>query len=459
MSNQNNFYNTTLGELVSKEKKSIISGPFGSNIGKRFFQKSGVPVIRGNNLSKGENKFNDSGFVFLTEEKANELNCFATIDDVIFTAVGTIGQVGIIEKDLNFDQYVISNKQFRVRFDKSKILPLYAYYWYSSKWIQKLIEQRNVGSTVPLINLGVAKGLPIKLPVSLNKQLQTVKILNDIYAKIELNNKINAELEGMAKLIYDYWFVQFNYPDKNGKPYKSSGGKMVFNEELKRAIPEGWEVGTFKDYSKSKGGFAFKSTWWSEKGIPVIKIKDINEDYTLNISALSFVSEDKFENAKSYQAFPGDVVIAMTGATVGKYGVVPELDKPLLVNQRVGTFDLGPSPIEKLPYLINSLNQKYFRENVFMLATGAAQPNISNTQIDNIPLIKPAKEYITKYNKDFQPLYERILGNQKQNQQLSSLRDWLLPMLMNGQVTVKGAYDKLEEVELGVAAEGEGEYK
>src|SRR5690606_9747209 len=183
--------------------------------------------------------------------------------------------------------------------------------------------------------------------------------------------------------LYDYWFVQFDFPydfekgkpDINGKPYKSSGGKMVYNEELKREIPEGWEVGTIGEYCESTGGFAFKSSSWSEKGLSVVKIKDIQENYTIDLGDLSMSNMNKQEIDNKFLANPGDILIAMTGATIGKYAIVPYTDEPLYVNQRVGYFDLGDKPTFKLPFLINSLNQKYFREMIFRLATGAAQPN------------------------------------------------------------------------------------
>jgi len=240
----------------------------------------------------------------------------------------------------------------------------------------------------------------------------------------------------MAKTLYDYWFVQFDFPDATGKPYKTSGGKMVWNEELKREVPEGWEDGCFGDYAKLKGGFAFKSSWWQDEGLPVIKIKDINEDYTLSVETCSYVGEDKYTIAKNYEAFLGDVVIALTGATVGKYGIVTHSKKPILINQRVGLFKLGEKPLNKLPYLINSLNQEYFRKTVFVLASGAAQPNISTDQIDEIPLVIPQKVILDNFNKICSPFYEKILKNQIENQKLTELRDWLLPMLMNGQVQV-----------------------
>ena len=241
----------------------------------------------------------------------------------------------------------------------------------------------------------------------------------------------------MAKTLYDYWFVQFDFPDENGKPYKSSGGKMVWNEVLKREIPIGWELKIIGDYCKSRGGFAFKSSWWTTFGESVIKIKDIQENCTLNLSDLSLVNLEGKNIDDKFKAKAGDIVIAMTGATVGKYAIVPNTNKQLYVNQRVGYFDLGLSPTIRLPYLINSLNQKYFREAIFTLASGAAQPNISNEQINSIQLLMPTNQLIENFNSQLKSSYDKILNNQNENQQLSSLRDWLLPMLMNGQVKVE----------------------
>lgn len=313
-------------------------------------------------------------------------------------------------------------------------------YWFNTNQAKIYFENNAGGSgqrcTLPI---DIIKGIPIKLP-DLPTQQKIASVLSALDDKIELNNRINAELEAMAKTLYDYWFVQFDFPivTSSGveKPYKSSGGKMVYNETLKREIPEGWEVKTIGDYCKSSGGFAFKSSWWTDNGMPVVKIKDIQEDYTINLDDLAFVDISDKNVDDKFKAKPGDVLIAMTGATVGKYAIVPYTEKPLYVNQRVGYFNLGIKPEKKLPFLINSLNQKYFRESVFTLASGAAQPNISNEQINNIQLLLPSKEIIELYNKVFEPYYSKILLNQKQNQELSALRDWLLPMLMNGQVKV-----------------------
>jgi type I restriction enzyme S subunit len=329
------------------------------------------------------------------------------------------------------------------------------YIYYAIKNNYKVLRNAATGSTaLPLLNKTDFDFLEFPIHKEKDYQKKISSVLSPIDTKIELNNSINRELEAMAKTLYDYWFVQFDFPNEQGKPYKSSGGKMVYNAELKREIPEGWEVGCIGDYCLSTGGFAFKSSWWTNKGVSVIKIKDIQEDYTIDISNLAKVELIDKKIDDKFKAKPGDILIAMTGATVGKYGIVPITDYPIYVNQRVGYFNLGKEPTEKLPYLINSLNQSYFREVIFSLASGAAQPNISNEQINKISLVNPEKTIVNNYNLRFAPFYKTILNNQRQNQQLSELRDWLLPMLMNGQVTLKEA-----EETLSMAAEPGGEYK
>lgn len=138
------WIHTTLNDICRSDKGAIISGPFGSNISSKFFVLDGVPVIRGNNLSLSLDKFYDDDFVFVTEEKADELNCYAEEGDLIFTAAGTIGQVGILEAPLKYKKYVISNKQLRARIDTRKVDLLYAYYWFASAWMQNYFIRKGI---------------------------------------------------------------------------------------------------------------------------------------------------------------------------------------------------------------------------------------------------------------------------------------------------------------------------
>ena len=274
------------------------------------------------------------------------------------------------------------------------------------------------------------KSIKIK-KIAIETQRSIATVLSTIESKMAANRAINHYLEAMAKQLYDYWFVQFDFPDENGKPYKSSGGRMVWNEKLKREIPLGWDSMTIGDYAPCKGGYAFKSSSFCEEGIPVIKIGNIQEDYTLNMSDSQCIFD--FTNV-SYFAHRYDLVIAMTGATIGKFAVS---QREYLINQRVGRFDLGNNPISKLGYLLNSLKQDYFREQIFQISGGCAQPNISSDQIDSIIILKPDNSLLNEFNERCESLISQQSELLLQTEHLITLRNEILPLLMNGQIGVK----------------------
>lgn len=192
----------TLEDIKAAAKGAIVSGPFGSNIGKRFFVDNGVPVIRGNNLTKGRARFVDDGFVFVTEQKALELvSCTALPDDLVFTAAGTIGQVGIIPHDSRYSKYIISNKQLRARVDPTKAHPLYLFYWFCQDRMQRLVLQRQRGTSIPVINLGILRSLPIALP-PLAEQREIAEILSIVDRKIEVEERrLNAIVQLFQSLL------------------------------------------------------------------------------------------------------------------------------------------------------------------------------------------------------------------------------------------------------------------
>ena len=266
--------------------------------------------------------------------------------------------------------------------------------------------------------------------IPLRDQKRIGEIFSALDKKIELNRRINQNLEAMMKLLYDYWFVQFDFLNEEGKPYKASGGKMVWNEELKREIPQGWGNMSIGDYAPCKSGYAFKSKDFGCKGLPVIKIGNIQENYTLDMADSQYI--DLF-NKTLFLAKRYDLVIAMTGATIGKFAIS---QRNYWVNQRVGRFDLGDSPLLRLGFLFNSLKQEYFREQIFQIACGCAQPNISGEQIDSILLLKPNNTVLNQFNKICKSLLELQSENYLQIEELTKQRNELLPLLMNGQVSV-----------------------
>ena len=272
------------------------------------------------------------------------------------------------------------------------------------------------------------------LPIpSIEKQREIVREYNTIQNRINLNNQLIAKLEETAQTIYKQWFVDFEFPfdfaqgkpSENGKPYKSNGGKMVWCEELEKEIPEGWRVGNIGYYSKVKSGFAFKSDWWQSQGIPVIKIGSISNN-TIDNNALDFIDSNKFENAKNYTVKRGDIVIAMTGATIGKIGIVPNLGKYTLVNQRVGMFNLGEKPLNKVPFLYLVLLDDIVQKEISNVGGDSAQANISNSQIENIKIVLPKEKNINDFNLLLESTFDLILNKIEENQKLEDLKELLL---------------------------------
>ena len=281
----------------------------------------------------------------------------------------------------------------------------YLYYLVCSPEVRELAIKSMVGSSGrQRVQTDVVKNLEIDVPplVEQEKIGSLLKLFDD---KIALNDRINNNLLEQALTLYA---THFSSVDKNG---------------------------CIGDYCAVKSGFAFKSSWWTNNGVKVIKIGSINQD-NLNLLECSYVDEDKADKAKDFVVKAGDLLIAMTGATIGKFSMVPYSSEVLLVNQRVGKFFLGNHPVKKLPFIYCTLKQPEVYNEVVNRGQGSAQPNISASDIMSIPCVIPNQDVINDFNDAAQPLFDLIISNQRENQQLSELRNTLLPKLMSGELDV-----------------------
>jgi type I restriction enzyme S subunit len=296
----------------------------------------------------------------------------------------------------------------------------FIYYLSISPAIREIAIRSMVGSSGrQRVQQGMLENFTMNLP-SLVEQQQIANVLDCLDSKIEINTRINDNLEQQAQALYRSWFVDF-------EPFK--GGIFVDSELGK--IPEGWRVGTIGDYSKVRSGYAFKSSWWTNKGSKVIKIKNITTNGKLNMLDCSYVLESNASKAIDFKASTGDVLIAMTGATIGKFCIVPYLRNNIYVNQRVGKFFLGNNPLEKLPFLYGTLRQENIIGEIINKGQGSAQPNISSFDIENVSIIIPTDEVLDSYNTSLMPLYLLVLKNEQENLVLANKRDSLLPKLMS----------------------------
>ena len=234
----------------------------------------------------------------------------------------------------------------------------------------------------------------------------------------------------MAKQLYDYWFVQFDFPNENGKPYKSSGGKMMWNDILTREIPEDWNISELNKWLEIKSGFAFKSDTYVLQGTyKVITIKNV-QDHHLETTNCDFVNEIPQGLKDWCRLSVNDRLISLTG-NCGRLCIVTEGN--LLLNQRVGLLSCRE---ENLDYAYFLLSSKEFQTLSNNLAMGAAQANLSPVELCKSMAIIPPKELLDSFNQCVRPIIEDFIQNEIQITTLIKQRDELLPLLMNGQVKV-----------------------
>ncbi|EMW0954940.1 TPA: restriction endonuclease subunit S [Citrobacter freundii] len=292
-------------------------------------------------------------------------------------------------------------------------------------------------SAVPGVNRNELHEMEIPAISDPSVQIKVRKVLETVDKKIDLNNRINAELEAMAKTLYDYWFVQFDFPDANGKPYKTSGGKMVYNATLKREIPADWDDCTLEDLLSFKRGISYKSSEIKDVGIPFINLNSFTLSGDFKLSGTKYFDG---EYKRDERISPRDLVIAITDVTrnadiIGKAFVVPDIfDEMPLMSCDVASVS---SEILGCGYLEQLFNSDSYHEYIKYYASGTLVLHLNLNGIKWFKTYIPSANLLGKYEEYSVCLFKQRDLILKENIQLESLRDWLLPLLMNGQVTVK----------------------
>lgn len=348
--------------------------------------------------------------------------------DIVFSRVGSIDRCTYVSK--NEKGWLFSGRCIRVRAN-SKVNSRYLAFYFRQDFFKRIMMNISVGATMPSLNTKLMDNIPLQLP-DLQVQNKVAGFLSCLDAKIELNKKIHAELEAMAKLIYDYWFVQFDFPDENGKPYKSSGGKMVYNQELKREIPEGWEVKEIGDFISVKDGThdSPKSTKTGYKLITSKHLKNSGLDFknAYNISEADYDNINKRSKVES-----GDILFSM----IGNIGTIYKVEEKRIdfAIKNVALYKTSENPKYK-NYIYLYLNGHDMQRYMGNVIAGSIQKFIGLGALRKMPLLIDETR-ILKFEENTRSIINRIENLRLENQKLSELRDWLLPMLMNGQVKVK----------------------
>jgi type I restriction enzyme S subunit len=378
-------------------------------------------------------------------------------ESILLPRKGTLSNIQYVNKPF----WTVDTIYYSI-INKSLASPFYLFNYIKSLDLSKL----NSGTGVPSMTFDSYYNLDILLP-ELETQEKIASVLSALDSKIELNNRINAELEAMAKTLYDYWFVQFDFPDKNGKPYKTSGGKMVWNEELKREIPEGWGVNTLADWIRND-----KSGDWGKEAregnyserVFCIRGADLNG---LNGNGEVKAPERFILEKNSHKILePHDFIVEISGGSptqsTGRMAYITNetLDRfnaPIICSNFCKAVTLKD---EKSLFNFSFEWNKAYDHGVLFGYEGKTS-GIKNLLFESFVTsyftTKAPKHLMEKFYDFMTPLERRKQMNLKENQQLAELRDWLLPMLMNGQVRIDKLNDHDEH--LNIAAEEHKKYR
>lgn len=402
-----------MDELIEE----ISMGPFGSDVKKEFYVDNGVPILNGSNLQGF--KLKEDSFGYLTKEKADSLKkCNAHRGDIIVTHRGTLGQIVYVPVNSKYDRYVISQSQFRFRCKADLVDVQYLVYYFHTREGQYKILANASQVGVPALARATStfRLIDIKLP-PLDDQRRIASILSSLDRKIELNNKINADLEEMAQAIFKNWFVDFE-PFKDGKFVDSELGM----------IPEGWKVGRLTDVIKLMPGGTpktFEPLYWDNGTIPFFSPKDVNGVYCF--ATEKHITEAGLNKCSS-NLYPKDTIFITCRGTVGKVCLVACDMAMNQSNYAIKAID-GYSQYYVF-FLVKSVVERLIKKS-----NGAVFSAITSKDFDEEILI-PSQKAVEDFTNVIDGFFRRIFAIGTENSRLSLLRDTLLPRLMSGELEV-----------------------
>ena len=413
---------------------------------KSLFLSEGVPFLSASDFS-GKH-FNFSGIKYVSKELHFNLLTKGHLKngDIIIVVRGNgIGKVGYFD-NYGFECNLNAQLAF-IRTNPEELSSEFLYYLFASDSYQNLIKKFGSGSAQPQLPINRLKLIPV-IKKDIITQRKIAAVLSALDDKIELNNQLNAQLEQMAKTIYDYWFAQFDFPNSPplegcpkdgvvaGKPYKSSGGKMVFNEVLKREIPVGWEVRKLSEIANVKAG--------GDK--PRLISENKTQSCNVPIFSNGITNEGLYGFTDIAKVFQPSITISARG-TIGYTVLRSEAFVPI-----IRLISVTPIQENRECFFFYEIRKLAFENS------GSVQQQLTVPQVSNLEILNPEDKILEHFSSITQPIFQKIDSNKKQNQELAQLRDWLLPMLMNGQVSVgSGEYNR-EEGGLGMVAEGNIEF-
>ena len=392
----------------------VQTGPFGSLLHKKDYKPFGTPIITVEHL--GENRIIHRDLPCVSDEDCKRLSRYTMkMGDIIFSRVGSVDRRSIAREDE--EGWLFSGRCLRVRPNPELIDPYYLSWFFGLPIFKEHIRQIAVGATMPSLNTKLLSNVEIFYP-NLIEQRSISSILNSLDDKIELNRQMNTNLEAIGQSIFKHWFVDFEFPNEEGKPYKSSGGEMEGTELGE--VPVGWRVGELNEISTLMMGLSPQSASYN----------DIGEGFPLLNGAADF--SGKIISPKKYTSKPTricqkDDLLFCIRATIGN---ITFSNNQYCLGR--GVASLTPKDSIYKEFIYFQLN--YSLNYLISRATGSVISGLSKPDIENLKIIIPVLNQIDKFHNNMINIFDKIQKNSEENITLPNIRDALLPKLMSGEI-------------------------
>ena len=440
MNQQSKFKQTEIGIIPEgwevrkiKEVGKVITGKTPSSKNPEYFGGGILFVTPTDFKNYNKNIFDAERRISSLGEQKHKNQILPT-NSIIVTCIGSdMGKIAITKVKCLTNQQInsiIIEKDYDYNFIYYKLKSIYSHL--------KLLATS--GSTMPIVNKSEFENISLSLPNNSEEQKSIAKILSDLDSKIELLQKQNKTLEAIAQAIFKHWFVDFEFPNEEGKPYKSSGGEMVFNEELGKEIPKGWEVKNLGEFLNVIKGCSYKSEDLKESDKALITLKSINRDGGFNQKGYKeYVGDYKEEQIVK----DGDIVVAQTDLTqaaevIGTPAIVNSLNR---YNELIASLDLQILRIkEKLNkgFAYFLLKTAMFHNHALSYTNGTTVLHLNKNAVSDFKFTLPNENILGKFGKIAEQILEKADKNEKEVYISSQIRDSLLPKLMSGEIRVGG---------------------
>lgn len=408
----------------------LIDGDRGKNYPKKTEMMSHGHTLFLNNKNISENFLDDSFGDFITEEKSNLLKKGKlNRNDIVLSTRGSVGNVGFYDSQVKNDNIRINSGMIILRNEDERFLNEYLYLLFKSPYMQNKFKEFVSGSVQNHLPIRDLQHIKIIYP-SLFFQAYIVKIIRQIEEKIQINKKLIAYLEELSQTLFKRWFVDFEFPDEDSNPYKSSGGEMI--DSKLGEIPKGWNILTINDFADNliitgKTPSTKNKDNYAETGIPFLTIPDMHTD-VFSLNTIKYISEVGIEKLKN-KILPKNSLCVSCIATPGLVSIT---SNKTLTNQQINSFIPKKNDLYYLYFYIKNI-KNYIED---LGSGGSATLNLNKTQFSKIKIIKPIDDLLKKFHTCVNSNFKIILTKQKENLKLQELRDTLLPKLMSGELEI-----------------------